>query len=522
MNKKILLSILGITTWFGSFAQSEYSAYTSTGRAGVATTFETDYHAIGINPANLGFHQKYEGKSVTIGLFETAFSVYSEALTKDVLWGEVLGFSDEERKFTTEDKIAAAKDFVDADLAINFDIMHLGISYFNEGIGGFGFTMRDRVQWYSSFNEDFSNLLFLGYQDFSNFDKVEITHSDGTVVTEQNAEQFWNSMSEEERQSLIDSASNIQGLASNPLLFSDLFQGTRVSFSAYREYNFSWGKEMKIDDMMEVGVGMGLKYMQGFAIADINIPDKPASEKGNKSEDIEAYSAVSSIIPIDYGDGALSNPSLDTVNDGNYLFPEPAGKGVGFDFGLNFIYDNKLKVGLAVNNIGSINWTGNVFTAEDDTLFDMQSGGFDNYNIFDQASNIDADAGSFSWEGNKAKKVALPTVFRGGASYIFYDADDYNVAEIGFDIAVPFNQAAGNLSKPQIGIGGDYRPLKFLDISSGFTVGGNYGFNIPLGVDFIIADGTYEFGLATRDITYFLSNKSPNVSAAFGFLRFRF
>lgn len=510
--RKTVHLLIGLLFTQLTFAQSEHAAYTSTGRAGVATTFESDYHAIGINPANLGFHQKYEDKSLTIGLFEIAGSIYSEALTKDVLWGEVITFKDVDRQFTTEEKIAAAQAFTDADLALNFDMTHIGLSYFNEQAGGFGFTVRDRLQWYSSFNDEFSNILFLGYQ-YQYFNQLQIEYADGSIQTVDDAEQFWNDMTEEERQALIDSASSIQGFATEPLLFSKLFEGTRVSLSWYREYNLSWGREFAINDQIEIGTGLGLKYVQGYGIADINI---------QKGSPLEAYSAVSSVIPIDYGEDANLNPSLDTVNNGSYLFPEPAGKGVGMDFGLNFIYDNKFKVGIAINDIGSITWKGNVFTVEDDTLFDIQSGGFDNYNIFNQASDIQADEGAFLWEGEKAKKVSLPTVFRGGASYIFYNAEDRSIAEVGVDVVVPFNNIAGNIRRPQLGIGGDYRPMKFIDISSGFTLGGNYGFNIPLGVDFIVNEGTYEFGFATRDIKYFMSKKSPNLSMGMGFLRFRF
>src|SRR5690606_38746471 len=61
--------------------QSELSVFTTTGRA-ASTTFVTDYQAIGINPANLGWTWRHAGKHVAFGLAEGSYSVYSNALTR--------------------------------------------------------------------------------------------------------------------------------------------------------------------------------------------------------------------------------------------------------------------------------------------------------------------------------------------------------------------------------------------------------------------------------------------------------
>jgi hypothetical protein len=60
--KKYLLTALLSMYSFLSFSQAEMSVYSATGRAGVATTFVTDYQAIGINPANLGFGRVNDSK----------------------------------------------------------------------------------------------------------------------------------------------------------------------------------------------------------------------------------------------------------------------------------------------------------------------------------------------------------------------------------------------------------------------------------------------------------------------------
>ena len=50
--KNTLLIVLVLSS-FNVFGQIENSSFTATGR-GAATTFVTDYQALGINPANLG------------------------------------------------------------------------------------------------------------------------------------------------------------------------------------------------------------------------------------------------------------------------------------------------------------------------------------------------------------------------------------------------------------------------------------------------------------------------------------
>src|SRR5687768_809898 len=85
--KKALLAI-SILTGTAAVAQNEYIAYPATGK-GVSSTFVTDYHCLGINPANLGW-QQYD-KSVTMGSSEFGMSIYSESLAKqdlrDNIWG---------------------------------------------------------------------------------------------------------------------------------------------------------------------------------------------------------------------------------------------------------------------------------------------------------------------------------------------------------------------------------------------------------------------------------------------------
>jgi len=197
--------------------------------------------------------------------------------------------------------------------------------------------------------------------------------------------------------------------------------------------------------------------------------------------------------------------------------PKTVGSGMGLDLGISVVIGEKLKIGLALNDIGSITWDGNVYQASDAELIDMASPGFNSYNIFEQAQNILGDSGVFDWNGIVEKKVNLPTHFRAGVGYKASEK-----FEIGLDMVIPANDVAGNYEKPLIAVGLDLVPIPWLRLSSGITTGGNYNLNIPVGVVVMLSEGAWELGVASRDAVTFFSETSPTLSLSAGFLRFRF
>src|SRR6478735_4605800 len=82
MKKLLLLLSLLIASTYTVFGQAEGSVVSATARAGVATTFVTDYQSIGINPGNLGLRSKYETKHITFGLLEMNASVFAKGVSR--------------------------------------------------------------------------------------------------------------------------------------------------------------------------------------------------------------------------------------------------------------------------------------------------------------------------------------------------------------------------------------------------------------------------------------------------------
>jgi hypothetical protein len=222
---------------------------------------------------------------------------------------------------------------------------------------------------------------------------------------------------------------------------------------------------------------------------------------------------MSPVFGIDYGTAAASNPS--TVTQTGKL-PVSVGKGWGFDFGVSTLIAEKLKLGFAVTNIGSITWDGNVYSVEDTIMYETDNGGLESYNIFQQLGEITSNDGLFKWNGLKDTTVQLPTMYRMGASIELGEK-----AEIGVDVLFPGNELPGNFEGAIFGLGGDVRLLKWMKISAGFLSGSNYGTQIPLGLTLGPESGSYEFGIASRDAFSFFKDKGSTLSLAIGFLRFR-
>ena len=187
------------------------------------------------------------------------------------------------------------------------------------------------------------------------------------------------------------------------------------------------------------------------------------------------------------------------------------------DLGLSFIIADKVKIGLAYTNIGSMTWNGNVYSINDTSIYDTESAGLQNYSIFQQLGDVTGDEGLFEWQGIEEKKVSLPSTFRLGASFKVKEK-----AELGVDVIVPTNEGVGNIQKAVIGLGGDLYPLPWLRLSAGFLTGGNYDSQIPVGITFVAGDGSWEAGFASRDAITFFSQNGPTLSLSLGFMRFRF
>ena len=494
MKKQLLTLIISFISAM-AFAQQEYTTFTTAGR-GVATTFVTDYQAIGINPANLGYKRTYENKAVTIGLLEGGASVYSQALSKSQLQQTYFDFKGND--LTNAQKVTAAANFANQPTSINAGMTWFGASYQHEKAGGFAFTIRDDFRFISQFSTQMSQLMFEGYGApvFNT-----LTYSNGNT-----AANSYNAYTNANPNNPI-----VSGSTNTPFKLSSIFGNSKMSLIYYRSYNFGYGKEFVINDLLSINGGVDVKYLQGFGVLG-------ASEKNGQ---LNAYGAFSPAFGINFGSASTNNPSADTSKVSG--LPKSAGHGYGADLGLNVTYKEKWRLGVSVTNIGSITYNTNAYKLNDAAISSSTTGGINGYNFLTQIPNIVASgsSGLFKWQGQEKITVQLPTQLRIGLSQKLED----DRAHVGVDVVIPLNNAPGNLVTPYYALGGDFKPVRWIRLSAGFSHGGLFTstVNIPLGITFIVGEnGGWEFGVASRDFVSYFKNNGPAMSLAFGFMRFRF
>ncbi|MCF8227947.1 MAG: DUF5723 family protein [Bacteroidales bacterium] len=458
-----------------SYSQLEYSAFTQSGSA-YSVTAATDYQCLGINPANLGWKRNLH--SWNLGFAEVGSMVYSEPLTKEQVNKDLFG--GESKKFedyatNPADRMEAVDKFTDARLLGHASVMLFGISYQDEKIGGIAFAIRSRLVWNSILNETASRFLFLGYNDDTYFEKKE----------------------DEE---------GVYGEAINPESSSQLYYPSHLEHLWYNEYVLGYGRTIVDNENFKLFGGVAFKYLQGYGNVYVDIDSENSAE---------GYQALSPFYKVDYGDN--KTPS-ELTGDGL----KTAGSGFGFDLGLTFLMQNKLKFAIAVNDIGTIKWDANVYKGHDPDVDIIRSAGLSSYNIFSEAGDVISDNTNVGeWEGLNELKISLPTNLRAGASYRIDEqweagADFYYAIESG---------VAGAYRDPVFGLGTRYDPAKWVQLSLGFISGGQFGWGLPFGATFRPFNNentSWEVGFAFRDLTSVFKDEDPLVSYCMGLMRFSF
>jgi hypothetical protein len=449
------------------FSQTQSGAFTVTG-AGYSTAVVTDYQCVGLNPANLGW--KMNNHLINVGFGESTVSIYSEPL-KRTLVNEIF---DASKKFTNAERQEAKTNFTDAKLEMEANINGFGISFQDEKIGGFGFTIRERLMWDSNLNETSSDILFNGY-NATYFDTLVVESGSGDTV----------------------------GISFNPQMVTELFEGTRLEILWFREYNFSYGRSIISKNNISIFGGIGFKFIEGYSVFNYSYTNGV----------LNAFSALNPILEVDYD---ADSPSKIYNNDYQTI-----GKGWGLDFGISALLYKNFRVALSLTDFGNIKWDGNVYKGESAILTDIEIRGIDNYNIFELAETLSADDMHFGeWEGLENKITELPMSFRTGASYLLKQK-----FEFGAELYLPINEVPGAYDKLIFGLGTRISPVKWFRGSIGVVSGGATGTNIPMGISFFPFNNnsfSWEIGFAVKDITTYFSQEKPTLSYAMGLLRFSF
>ncbi|MBK6292016.1 MAG: hypothetical protein IPF59_09760 [Ignavibacteria bacterium] len=477
-------SALVVVVLYGSViitAQSETSDFARIGHAGFILTTATDYQCVGINPANLGFVPEAQIFSLATPMMggserrrrdwaftaiEGGFSAHSNALARGDIFD--LMFQSSSGTFTSAQKQAAVEAFSDGGMRFNADVIAIGASYQSQDFGGFALTVRERATGTFILNDEAANLIFKG-RDSPYFDSLAVNWNGDSVA-----------------------------FATAPKYYSELFDGTVLSMLWFREFAGSYG--LKILDVAGVKVyaGATVKYFESYAYLDARV----------QQASFVARSALSPFFGINYG--KATTPS---VIPGSAL--APIGTGWGLDVGATVEFD-RWTLSASIVDMGKMVFDGNVYNAGDTILNGLSSTGFDGYNIFNEAQKITGDGEFFKWEGLQSADAELPTRIKFGASFFY----SYRL-QFGIDAVASLNTTAGSMSQPVVSGGANYRATPWLKLGIGIGGGSNMGVFVPVSILFSVFDGFWEMGLTSRDLVTYLVNKTPVVSLATGFLRFR-
>jgi hypothetical protein len=475
MKKLILAFFLSLNTLF-VLAQAEMSVYSATGRGGVATTFVTDYQAAGINPANLGFGRLNDNKHFTLGFLEMSGNVFHQGLSFRDFEKYGLNY----RNVTLQEKVVAAQKFQNNTVSGNMDVMLLGLAFQSEKLGGFSFSIRESFRFYSKLDATAADVVFRG-ATASIFDSLELASGQVVPNDPANYPQY------------TTNDSIVAGLANRSFSVGQLMGPSKIKQHWYREYNLNYGRKVLDKSGMQLYAGVGIKYVVGYNYMDVT----------SDGQNIRGLTAFNPITDPEYVLGTTSPSSTSSTRYSSI------GNGYGFDLGLTLSIKQKYKVGVSAVNLGSVTYNKNVYSLKD-TVFNAAD--------YSTAEGFRSIGTLLNWQGEQRLKVALPAMLRAGASVSLLN---YKM-ELGIDAIIPLNDAAGNFNNAWVGVGGDYKVLKFLRLSSGFNLGGNTAgkLNIPLGIAFNLGN-TFEIGVASRDIISYFSPTSNSYSFAMGLVRWR-
>lgn len=457
---KLILVTIILTSPLQLIAQIDQSVFSATGRGGVSTAFVTDYQCLGVNPANLGIKTPHR---FAYGFLEFTSSLSSQALTRQEIRNDILKFP----QFSTQQKKDFGQKFAEDGININYDVMAFGASARIPAVGGVAISAKNHFAMNMKLSKDFADILFNGY-NASYFDQKVVIGGD-TV-----------------------------GIPTNPRSAADIVKGSEVSMLMYNEYAVGFGRGIINLFGLKLMGGISVKYIEGLGILELN-------SDGDK---LNAYAAFSPGFNVNYG--SISSPS-DLENGG--LF-QSVGTGYGVDLGFTTELKSKTIVGLAITNIGRLTWKGNVYEVENDTISTLKSAGLSSANLF-QSEAFFGDSGIIKWKGVQDKQVGLPSIIRVGVKQELTKHFAF-----GADVVLPLKDVPGALKNPVVALGADVRFLGLV-LSSGMSVGGNNGFNVPIGLTLSPLKGRYEAGIASRDILTFFNENGPTISGAFGFLRFK-
>jgi Family of unknown function (DUF5723) len=451
----VILSISSGIVWAG-----ERSNIRGMGMARTFVVSSRGLDAVGINPANLAVS---DNSTITFGVLPFGLHVGSDFLNYQLYTKYFTGVETDSgrvgRYLTEQDKQAIINSFHDplANTTMEVEARLLGFTLRREGLGAIAITVTDRLGAFADVPRDYVNFVLNG----------------------------------------------------NPINSSYSFDNMKVEASWLREYAVSIGGFVNVGFMRSFAVGIAAKLVHGFGYYEV--------QRFNTSLVTDQYATLTGSVDF-LSRRAGEDPASARFLGSYQLFPQLAGKGVGFDIGVHGGINKFLSVGLSLTDVGSVVW--NQKTQEtvaettiviDDPLNQNQRSAIENI-VSGRTNSI----GRF--------RTPLPTKLRLGAALEVHKlpAMEHMPGELllEFDYNQPLVESPYSKIRPRVSLGVEYKPMEWLPLRSGISFGGTDHVNVALGFGIVLP--LFEFEVASENATWlFVPNSFSQGSVAVG-TRFRF
>ncbi len=296
------------------------------------------------------------------------------------------------------------------------------------------------------------------------------------------------------------------------------FNGTSASAWWWREMNFSYANKLPftLPVVSNTYFGVGFKIIRGYgAMVTDHYNGSIANLVDPSTHMVQLQAAFDFLTKRSGSDFWLSDSGKKGPGFKNFsAFPDPAGKGTGFDLGLNGEIGDKLHFGVSITDIGSITWTQNLtetYGAYNATLTDP----------FDSTQQSQLKNGfKGSNRPGTSFSTALPTKLRVGLAFQTKDMPVLHYFPGNMLMEVDYNQglnnSLGNSTVPRLSIGTEWRLIPVLPLRTGITVGGgdqfrwSFGFGLDIWV-MSIDVGTENFGMFFTPRSFSMASAAAGV-----------
>lgn len=430
-SKSIVICLTLLTVYFTTTA-GDRSNIRGMGMARTINAASRATDAIGINPANIAIP---DVGMFTLSLAPAGVMARTELFSLDVYKEYFTGVpgpnGDRVAKFLSEeDKNTILSQMPDLPRTkAGLELMWFGLTFQHPVVGGIGFAIIERLGTMNIISKDFFRFAAFGLDSLGSDYKLD---------------------------------------------------GTGFSSWWFREYNLSYGRKLpfKPNFVKDLYAGISFKILRGYGVF---TTDRQNSSFGNYPIGADQYGLRGNFDFLTRRAGVDFLNGDDSSNQSFTLFPDPAGKGFGVDFGFSSEVIAGLRVALSVTDLGSIKWDRNVFESAGGRSVNVTG-------ILDDMEDTLKNAVKGTTNPGAPFKTSLPATLRLGATMDTKEFPFFKFIPgrmlLAFDYTQGLNKSLGNTTIPRFSLGIEYRVIRFIPIRTGLAVGGGDKVRWALGTGF--------------------------------------